>query len=56
MIEVEVIGVSIMPNKRQFYIHLANEQKIRVNYTEYSKMKKRLSGKSKIFMNVEESE
>lgn len=27
MKEVEVIDVSVMPNKRQFYIHLANEQK-----------------------------
>lgn len=54
MKEVEVIGVSIMPDKRQFYIHLANEQKIRVNYPEYAKMKKRLSGKSKVFIDVEE--
>lgn len=51
MIEVEVIGVSF---ETVYHVCLADGTKIRVDRHEYQKMKKRLSGKSKIFMNVEE--
>lgn len=54
--EVEVIGVLYLPKSKEYYINLANEHKLRVNREECTKMKRRLSGKSKVFIDVEVSE
>ncbi|MEG0349562.1 hypothetical protein [Enterococcus sp.] len=56
MKEVEVIGVLYLPKSKEYYINLANEHKLRVNREECTKMKRRLSGKSKVFIDVEVSE
>ncbi|MCC9273758.1 MAG: hypothetical protein K8V42_05645 [Enterococcus aquimarinus] len=52
MIEVEVIGVSF---ETVYHVCLADGTKIRVDRHEYQKMKKRLSGKLKVFIDVEEA-
>jgi len=47
---IEVIGVS--KKQEKYYICLENDVRIRVNKEEYQKMKSRLAGKGKHYINM----
>lgn len=47
---LEVMGVSKKHEK--YYICLENDEKIRVNKEEFQKMKRRLAGKGKHYINI----
>lgn len=51
--KVKVIGVVFNPNNDRYYIDLENGDLIRVEKKEYQKMKRRLTGKAKVYFKVD---